>query len=120
MSARSISVSAADRRVLPRRTRTQQCWDAVARLTTEPGVEWILIEAKANHAEFCTPGSAKNANPTAFRAHLRMECDLPGLLSPERANELSRVSGRPRIHGKKEAGTACKFVAIGSSKVNSP
>jgi hypothetical protein len=43
-------------------TGTQQCWDGVARLATDAGVEWILIEAKANHAEFCTPpcGAAKH------------------------------------------------------------
>jgi hypothetical protein len=34
---------------------TQQCWDGVARLLDGDGSEWLLIEAKANHAEFCTP-----------------------------------------------------------------
>src|SRR5262249_39239879 len=36
-------------------TGTQQCWDGVARLAEDGDSEWLLIEAKANHAEFCTP-----------------------------------------------------------------
>ena len=43
-------------------TGTQQCWDGLARLAVNLGTEWVLIEAKANHAEFCTPpcGAAKH------------------------------------------------------------
>jgi hypothetical protein len=41
---------------------SQQCWDGVATLAADAGIEWLLVEAKANHAEFCTPpcGAAKH------------------------------------------------------------
>ena len=31
------------------------CWDAIGRLTYEDVTEWVLLEAKANHVEFCSP-----------------------------------------------------------------
>jgi hypothetical protein len=38
-------------------TGTPPAWDGIAARTTQAGREWIIIEAKANHPEFCSPPS---------------------------------------------------------------
>jgi len=82
-------------------TGTQQCWDGIARLETGVATEWILIEAKANHAEFCTPpcGAARHGGRpqiehalSATKGHLEVHRDFSWLGSYyQHANRLATL-----------------------------
>src|SRR5262249_17535579 len=82
-------------------TGTQQCWDGVARLAEDGDSEWLLIEAKANHAEFCTPpcGEARHGGRAqiesalnATKRHLGVHRDFSWLGSYyQHANRLATL-----------------------------
>jgi hypothetical protein len=62
-------------------------WDAIARLDTGDRPEWLLLEAKANHPEFCSPpsgalGSSKDTIRKALgrtKHYLGVHRDFPWL-----------------------------------------
>jgi hypothetical protein len=82
-------------------TGTQPCWDGVARFKADLKTEWALIEAKANHAEFCTPpcGAAKHGGRpqieralNATKQHLGVHRDFSWLGSYyQHANRLATL-----------------------------
>jgi len=45
---------------------TPQTWDGIAHLDGSLGSTWVLIEAKANHPEFCSPPSGATAQNLAL------------------------------------------------------